>query len=191
MIRRGRPVLDLRGLAAVHGLSVRTARHRSVWMQVGHPAPVQAKAGRWPPLWDAQQVQSFVLGDPVPALPDQPHPEDLLNSREAAAYVGQKPASWDSNEHLGYTPAADQVVHGVKHWKRATLDAFRAGDRPRAPGRRGRRARDAQTGRTLAQDAVLNVLQHAQATGELDLTLAELARRAGVSKPTAHRYRPR
>lgn len=189
MIPRARPVLDASGLAAVHGLSVRTARHRGIWLQAGHPAPVQAKAGRWPPLWDAQQVQSFVRGDPVPELPQQPHPEDLLNSREAAAYVGQKPASWDSNEHLGYAPAADQVVHGVKHWRRATLDAFRAGDRPRAAGLRGRRARNAGTGRTVAQDAVLNAQQQAQAAGEPDLTLAELARRAGVSKPTAHRYR--
>jgi len=190
MIRRGRPVLDMRGLATVHGFSERAARSRRVWRKPGHPPPVQRAAGPWPLLWDSEQVETFLAGRQWRPLPVEPHPDDLLNSREAADYVGQSPATWDSNEHLGYVPPADQVVHGMKVWKRSTLDSFRAGARPRAPGRRGRRARDAESGRTAAQDRVLHAAQAARESGEGDLTLRELARRAGVSKPTAHRYRP-
>ena len=48
-------------------------------------------------LWDGEQIDAYTAGEPVPPLPAQDSPDDLLDRNEAANLTAD-----DIHSHLGY-----------------------------------------------------------------------------------------
>lgn len=196
MIRHGREVVDQRGVAALHGLSWHTARRAKPWAHPEHPPPVNLKPGERPrrerpTLWDRAQARAFARGQPLPAIPDDDHPDDLLDAVEVADLHGMSlrqfnDARLDNRVELEVT-APDAYPCGVEHWRRATAETMRL--RVEEPKRhRPTRAESAERRRRLE-----TTLAAMAAAGEVDddgmpQNKAEFARRANVTRVTANRF---
>lgn len=185
MIRAGRTVIDRNGVAALHGLSAAQAARRRPWADRGHPAPVNAPGGRRGGLWDEEQVRAFVAGEPIPELPTEDRPADLLDSAEAASLTGVEAVTWVRYvERGGMVPAPDELILGQPHWRRDTLTEWL----PTRPGRGvggGRRPGSGLTDEQMMQRA-RELLAIAAAEGS-PLSGRQLARTLGVSPTTGVR----
>ncbi|WP_229924232.1 DUF6292 family protein [Streptomyces capillispiralis] len=81
----------------------------------GFPAPLSGGRTR---LYDGEQVDAYLAGHPVPALPTADDDDDLLDRQEAAALRGMDPQAWDRRKK---DPAVHEhmvLVGGVEHWPR-------------------------------------------------------------------------
>ncbi|MCA1221922.1 hypothetical protein [Streptomyces sp. 8L] len=121
MIRAGRQhrVRTLADIAAQQGIAVQTLLNSRQHQAEGFPAPLNG-TGR-PKLYDAEQVDAYLAGRPVPLLPKTDDDADLLDRQEAAHLRGMTPKQWDTRK-------TDPVVHehlvlagGVEHWPRAVV----------------------------------------------------------------------
>ncbi|GLY54862.1 hypothetical protein [Lentzea sp. NBRC 102530] len=148
MIRAGRDVVDRLQIAALADMSPSVAAKRKPWNATGHPAPIttyRPTNGR-PQMWDKEQAEAFAAGQPVPQLPDQDSPDDLLDRFEAAELAGMTPVAWESAYHQGRFPSDDDRL-GVPMWHRRTVEAIRdnppAFKKPKGPtGNRQRRSQE-------------------------------------------------
>lgn len=184
MIPHGRPALDIHGLAERAGVSLSTwrRRHQAAFKAAVQPLPGSLK----PVLYDAAQVDAHLSGKPLPALPTQPHPGDLLTDAEAGAIAGVTASTIRSDAVTGLI-SPGQELHGRRWWTRA--DAEARATRPtqykgRTPG-----ARD-KTPRTRPDHRVVEViaeLDRAAAGHRVPVTTEELAELYGVSTRTAER----
>lgn len=133
MIPAGRTAVDETGAAALCGISLDTLARRR--RSNGFPAPLNPHARRRR-LYDTAQVRAWDARQPIPALPAEAHPDDLLDAHEIAALLGIQSATWTRNADRGHRPAADRMICGVQHWLRSTVEAELA--RPRNPGGAGK-----------------------------------------------------
>jgi hypothetical protein len=180
-------VVDREGVGRIHGLGWHTARARKPWADDGHPSPVNRPAGppvgRSPALWDTMQVRAHTAGRPVPAIPTEDHPDDLLDEREVAALhkltVRQFQELRAGSRVNLIIPAPDATPYGVDHWRRATAEAMRVRVDPTAPRPTGTRA---------DRRAVLAAQAAALARPGDPVNISELARRSGVSRATARNF---
>lgn len=187
MIRQGRSVVDREGVGRVHGLGWHTARARQPWAVDGHPSPVnkpaEASAGRSPALWDTEQVRAHAAGRPVPAVPGEDHPDDLLDEREVAELHNLTVRQFQelrAGSRVNLTiPDPDATPCGVDHWRRATAEAMQVRVDPTAPRPTGTRA---------DRQAVLAAQAAALAGTGNPINISELARRSGVSRMTARNF---
>ncbi|WP_326950244.1 hypothetical protein OG439_16540 [Amycolatopsis sp. NBC_01307] len=203
MIPAGRTLITQDDVAALHGMSLRTARRANPapWDRPGHPAPVNPERGKTHrKLWDAEQAAAFARGEPVPELPALGDPHDLLDRPEAAQEAGMSTATWSRYESMErqktrsdgerpLVPAADEEFGGVPFWYRATIETYRAGradpDRKRGGGRPA--GRTEQVPRAELAARVAELLNERDENGE-PLSTPEIARRLGVNYRTALRH---
>ena len=185
MIPAGRSVVTREGIAELHGLSWRQARRARPWAAEGHPEPLTR--GRpthsRPQLWDREQAAAFAGGAPVPALPVDPHAEDLLDRSEAAELAGVDPVAWERDIYRERVPEPDRTLHGGRYWYRATVQAWRAAHTVRQVGGGRPPGRADTVQRAQLPHRVRDLLEQ-----EPDIRIAEVARRLGVHYATAHRH---
>jgi len=135
MIPAGRHAIDTAGVAQIRGVTLGALNNAKPYNEPDFPPQLNphTRTGR---LWDEQQVRAHAAGKPIPPLPTEPHPNDFLDDREAAEYVGMALSSWMSAVQK-QAPAVrgekPRDFYGVRHWRRATLDRIR--DRRRPAGR--------------------------------------------------------
>lgn len=190
MIPAGRDPIDRAGIAGLHGLTQLDGRRRP-WRDPTHPPPLSSVPGSRarPQLWDRAQATAYAAGQAIPALPTGEHPADLLDRREAAALAGVDPVAWKRDSYRNRVPPRDAAPHGVPHWRRHTVLAYRTQrEQPRAsphPGGRPAGAREPLRRRDVAERVRELVADQPQ------ISTAELARRLGVHYTTAHRHRHR
>ncbi|MDJ0345874.1 DUF6292 family protein [Streptomyces sp. H10-C2] len=188
MIRTGRDtdVRTLADLARAHGVTLGTLKNRKPYRAAGYPAPISSPSARVL-LFDGEQVDAYLAGRPVPELPVQDDPADLLDRHEAGAILA-KPvtaSSWDVYKRD--QALADHVrdVGGVEHWPRHAVVAWDAA-RPGAEGNRHRGGRPAGTGDLVPREDIqprIEQLLDANPT----LTAAEAGAAVGVHPDTATR----
>ncbi|MFJ4873254.1 DUF6292 family protein [Streptomyces sp. NPDC088757] len=181
MIRAGRAdkVRTLTDLAAQRGLSIRRYQELKPYKAQGFPAPVSSDGAKTL-LFDGDQVDAYLAGGPVPALPGTDHDEDLLDRRECAALAGVRPESW--NSYRARLAGHLAVVGGVEHWPRGAVLALRRAQASRpAAGGRPKRAGD-QVPRDQVLDLTAQLLDADPAT-----TAARVTDALGVHRDTAQR----
>ncbi|WP_329151202.1 hypothetical protein OG275_38230 (plasmid) [Streptomyces niveus] len=185
MIPRGRPTLDIDGVAARAGVSVSTfgRRHRAAFAAAVKPLP----GSKRPLLYDAAQVDAHLSGKPVPTLPKKPHPDDLLTDTETGAVVGVSASTIRADAATGrMDPGIER--HGRRWWTRAAAEAEAA----RPPEYKGRTsgAKDRGSRRRPTADrtaAVAAELAAADADQGEPVTVYGIAVRYEVSTRTAER----
>ncbi|MGW6290799.1 hypothetical protein [Streptomyces sp. NPDC055107] len=137
-------------LAGQQGLGIDRYSRLKAYEAPGFPAPVSSQGSRTR-LYDGEQVDAYLLGKPVPPLPDGEDDADLLDRRECAALIGVAPRSWDVYKSDPALTGARVEVGGVEHWPRGAVRAFQDSRRgglprhgaagPRAPVTRSRATR--------------------------------------------------
>lgn len=190
MIPAGHTPIDKNGIAELHGLTSSQAARRRPWSAPDHPAPItrgQPTHGR-PRLWDTGQAAAHAEGRAVPALPTEPHPDDLLDRFEAAEYIGVDPTAWERDSYRNRTPSTDAQPYGVPHWTRATLDQHATHrQQPHRPaGGRPTGVREQAPRRNIG-DRVAELLTEQHHQGE-EVNIAEIARALDIHYTTAHRH---
>ncbi|MEU1932629.1 helix-turn-helix domain-containing protein [Streptomyces sp. NPDC019826] len=83
-------------------------------------------------VYDLAQAQAHLEGRPLPALPPEEHPDDLLNDEEAAALLGVAPSTVRAYATQGYLPAGT-TVYSLRVWARRDIEERRS-----APPRQGK-----------------------------------------------------
>jgi hypothetical protein len=133
VIPRNRPVINERDIAQQAGVPLATWRRRDA------PAFRQ----RVPALFDSRvlvydlaQAHAFLNGDPIPPLPTEPHPDDLLNDEEAAALLGVTPGTVRAYASQGYLPRGT-TIYSLRLWTRRDIETRR--DTPPRQGQGGGR----------------------------------------------------
>lgn len=85
------------------------------------PKPL-GRRGRWSE-YDADAVDQLAhavfLREPAP---QEGSPDDLLTINQIVEYTGLKRGTIDADISRGRIPAPDEHEHGVKRWRRATID---------------------------------------------------------------------
>ncbi|TXS34834.1 hypothetical protein [Streptomyces sp. t39] len=150
MIRAGRQhlVRTLADLAAQQGVRPQTYLVNAPHKAAGFPPPINEGRNR---LYDAEQVDAYLAGRPVPALPDVDDDQDLLDRREAAAAWGVSPRSWDSYKRTPQLEAHQVVVGGVEHWPRGIVREVKAA----RPGKAAGSGRPKNAGDQVPRDLIL------------------------------------
>ncbi|WP_327436501.1 DUF6292 family protein (plasmid) [Streptomyces sp. NBC_01201] len=123
MIRAGRQPLTrtLDDLATQQGVRLQSYINTKQHLADGFPAPISS-AGSRTRLYDGEQIDAFLAGQPVPALPTQDDHQDLLDRRECAAALGISPRTWDKYKTTYPILTEHRVtVAGVDHWPRHIL----------------------------------------------------------------------
>ncbi|MGW3361037.1 DUF6292 family protein [Streptomyces bungoensis] len=181
MIRAGRlrMVRTLADIAAQQGIAVQTLLNSGRHLAEGFPAPLNAGRTR---LYDGEQVDAYLAGLPVPALPATDDDEDLLDRQEAAALRGMPLQRWDRRKK---DPAVSEhlvLVGGVEHWPRRVVRDHTPTPRRPAGGRGGGRPTGAgdQIPRDQLPALVAQLLDDDPA-----LTAAGATDRLGVHRDTA------
>ncbi|MFP8908373.1 DNA-binding protein [Streptomyces atacamensis] len=188
MIPQGRPTLDLADVAKRAGVSLATwrRRHHAAFTAAVRPLPGSER----PAIYDAAQVDAHLSGKPVPPLPTEPHPDDLLTDHEAAAVAGVKAST------IRADAAEDRMDRGVERhgrrwWTRAAAEA-RASREPQYKGRTaGSRNKAPRTRPDHRAAEVATELAAATAGDRGPVTAAEVAESYGVSTRTAERIMAR
>lgn len=114
-------------IAALYGRELTTVtgtwRRHPDW-----PAPT-GRRGRWAE-YDAAAVDAVVkehfLRQPLQSSGD---PEDLLTIADIVTYTGLARGTVDGDISRGRIPPADDTEHGVKRWRRSTIDTAMQGRR--------------------------------------------------------------
>lgn len=136
MIPRSRPVLNETDIARRAGVSLATWRRQ-------HAAAFRERVPDLLPdsrhlLYDLAQTDAYLAGRPIPELPADEHPEDLLTANDVAAILGISTSTVRAYAAQGYL-SPGTTVYGARLWtRREVLDR-----RDNAPGRGkggGRRA---------------------------------------------------
>ncbi|MEV4943080.1 hypothetical protein [Streptomyces zaomyceticus] len=91
MIPRSRPVLNEADIAARAQVLLATGRRRDA-PAFRERVPSLLPGSRFL-LYDLAQTEACLAGRPIPALPADEHPEDLLTGKEAAAIPGITPST--------------------------------------------------------------------------------------------------
>ncbi|MFI8008339.1 hypothetical protein [Streptomyces sp. NPDC086010] len=153
MIRADRRhlVCTLADLATAQGIRPHTYINARYHLALGFPAPISS-AGSRTRLYDAEQVDAYFAGKPIPPLPTQDDGQDLLDRRECATALGISPRTWDKykttypalTEHLA-------TVGGVEHWPRSILHQYQA----QRPVKATTTGRPAHTGDQVPRDQML------------------------------------
>ncbi|MEW2374434.1 DNA-binding protein [Streptomyces sp. NPDC006656] len=185
MIPQGRPALTLDDVAARAGVSPSTWRrlHHAAFTAAVQPLPGSAR----PLLYDAAQVDAHLTGQPVPPLPHEPHPGDLLTDAEVAAVTGLSASTVRADAVSGLLdPGIER--HGRRWWTRTAAEARTT--RPtqykgRTPGAKDRTPRRTAPDPRLPE--IVSALAAAQAGQGPAVTPASLADRYQVSTRTAER----
>ncbi|MFD8251316.1 DUF6292 family protein [Streptomyces werraensis] len=138
MIRAGRRhlVRTLADLARQQGMKLQTYLNSRPYARPGFPAPISSPGSRTR-LYDAEQVDAYLEGAPIPPLPDQDDDQDLLDRRECAGELGISPRSWDAYKNDPHLTRHMVTVGGVDHWPRHAVRAFKEArpGKPKATGR--------------------------------------------------------
>ncbi|WLQ69169.1 DUF6292 family protein [Streptomyces glycanivorans] len=139
MIRAGRHhlVRTLADLAAHQGVGIDHYTRLKPYDAPGFPKPISSKGSRTR-LYDGEQVDAYLLGKPVPPLPEEDNDGDLLDRRECAALIEVAPDSWKTYKNDPALTAARVEAGGVEHWPRHAVRAFqesRPGDAAPKSGR--------------------------------------------------------
>ncbi|MGW2255086.1 hypothetical protein ACWCXH_33615 [Kitasatospora sp. NPDC001660] len=190
MIQHGRTATDVSGVAQLAGMSVqkwRRTRHAE-FAEAVNPLACSKK----PLLYDVEQAQAFINGQPIPKLPASPaeHPADLLTDAEVAEVAGIKPSTVRDEATDGRMDKGTEVA-GRRFWTRAAAEARR--DRPaeerryrgRTPGSKNKAPRERPSDERAAEVAA--ELAAAERGEREPVTTKELAERYGVSERTAER----
>ncbi|MCX5115117.1 hypothetical protein OOK13_43095 [Streptomyces sp. NBC_00378] len=185
MIRAGRAALvrTLADLATAAGKTPKTFSNQKLHKLPGHPEPISSLRARVL-LWDGEQIDAYRAGLPVPPLPVQDSPDDLLDRNEAADLVGVAPRTWDRYANLpGMQPRPAPVdAAGVEHWRRGdVLEWLEA--RPGPGSSPGRPAGSRET----TPRAGLSVRAAELLAREPTITAARAASELGVTADTAQR----
>ncbi|WP_457541869.1 DUF6292 family protein [Streptomyces filamentosus] len=153
MIRAGRAskARTLTDLATQQGLSISQYRRLKPYLEEGFPPPVSSP-GAQTVLYDADQVDAYLAGRPIPALPDTDSDDDLLDRNEAAAVLGIAPDSWSTYQTRSGLADHQVDVAGVTHWPRGIVHAHKTARDTRPQGTGGRPAR---TGTQIPSDELL------------------------------------
>ncbi|ONI48525.1 hypothetical protein [Streptomyces sp. IB2014 011-1] len=185
MIPHGRPALDIHGVAERAGVSLTTWRRRQ---HTEFAARVQPLPGSLRPvLYDAAQVDAYLSGEALPALPADPHPDDLLTDAEAGAVAGVTASTIRADAVNGLMSHGIEV-HGRRWWTRA--EAAARADRPtqykgRTPGARDKGPRARRPDPRIAE--IATELERAAAGHRGPVDAAGIAVAYGVSGRTAER----
>ncbi|MFJ1958944.1 hypothetical protein ACIOGT_38605 [Streptomyces microflavus] len=139
MIRAGRGhlVRTLGDLAAQQGVSSQRYRKLKPYEAAGFPPRISSVRARTR-LYDGEQVDAYLLGKPVPALPERDDDYDLLDRQECAAELGVSPRSWDAYKSHPLLTGHMAKVGGVEHWPRGIVHQFHNSRPGRALNRQGR-----------------------------------------------------
>ncbi|MEV5249847.1 DUF6292 family protein [Streptomyces werraensis] len=181
MIRAGRQhlVRTLADIAAQQGIAVQTLLNSGQHQAEEFPPPLGAGRTR---LYDGEQVDAYLAGRPVPALPDADDDQDLLDRQEAAALRGEPLSVWDRRRK---DPAVHEhlvLVGGVEHWPRRVVRDYTPAPRRRTGNGGG--GRPTGTGDQVPRDQLPGRV--AQLLDEDPvLTAARVADRLGVHPNTA------
>ncbi|MFF3036422.1 DUF6292 family protein [Streptomyces rubiginosohelvolus] len=183
MIRAGRQhlVRTLADLAAQQGVGIDRYNRLKPYEAEGFPAPVSSKGSRIR-LYDGEQVDAYLLGKPVPPLPE-PEVEDdgdLLDRRECAALIGVAPDSWKTYKRDPALTEACVEAGGVEHWPRHAVKAFQAG----RPGRDAPKpGRPKSTGDQVPRDQVHGLVAELL-DADPTISAATVTERLGVHRNT-------
>ncbi|MEV6858791.1 hypothetical protein ACIF6I_35850 [Streptomyces microflavus] len=139
MIRAGRGhlVRTLGDLAAQQGVSSQRYRKLKPYEAAGFPPRISSVRARTR-LYDGEQVDAYLLGKPVPVLPERDDDYDLLGRQECAAELGVSPRSWDAYKSHPLLTGHMAKVGGVEHWPRGIVHQFHNSRPGRALNRQGR-----------------------------------------------------
>ncbi|MGW5818074.1 hypothetical protein [Streptomyces noursei] len=158
-----------------------TFRSKKPYTAKAFPAPISSDGARVL-LWDGEQTDAYLAGEPVPALPPTDDIDVLLDRQEAAATLKVTPRTWDGYKTAPQLTQQRVDVCGVEHWPRSTVLAFRDA-RPGKAGATGR-----PKGRT---NAVPHNELHPMVAALLDaspaITIAEVRSTLRVAPATAQR----
>ncbi|MFE9484514.1 DNA-binding protein [Streptomyces spororaveus] len=140
-----------------------------------------------PLIYDAAQVDAHLAGEPLPALPADPHPDDLLTDAEAGAIAGITASTVRADAVTGLIDRGTER-HGRRWWTRSAAEA-RAGReaqyKGRTAGAKDLAPRIARTDPRVREVAA--TIAAAEAGTAKSVTAAELAEQYGVSTRTAER----
>lgn len=184
MIPHGRPALTLHDVAARAGLSLSTwrrTRHAAFTAAV-QPLPGSAR----PLLYDQEQTDAHLAGTPVPPLPQDPHPADLLTDIEVGEVTGLSASTVRADAVTGLLDPGVEL-YGRRWWTRAAAEtraARPAQYRGRTPG-----AKDRAPRRTAPDPRIPEIVAALAAAdhGGPVVTAQGLAARYDVSTRTAER----
>ncbi|MFE3151157.1 hypothetical protein ACFXJ6_31565 [Streptomyces sp. NPDC059218] len=123
-------------LARDMGMAMGTFRNKKPYAAAGFPKPISS-AGARTLLWDGGQTAAHLAGEPVPVLGSADDPAMLLDRQEAAAVLDVTPRTWDGYATDPRIVPHSVDIHGVEHWPRSIVQAFRE-DRPGKAGASGR-----------------------------------------------------
>ncbi|MGW6244363.1 helix-turn-helix domain-containing protein [Streptomyces roseolus] len=115
MIPQGRPAVNESDIAQLAGVSLSTWRRRHADDFRTHiPDLLPDSRNR---LYDRAQVEAYLAGKPVPALPEEEHPDDLLSAGEVAEILGISTGTVRAYATSGhFSPGV--TVHGSRLWPR-------------------------------------------------------------------------
>ncbi|MDK0517494.1 DNA-binding protein [Streptomyces sp. ML-6] len=143
MIPRNRPVINEADVARRIGVPLATWRRRDA-PGFRSRVPSLLPESRYL-VYDLAQAEAYIDGKPIPALPQDEHPEDLLTADEAAAVLGINPGTVRAYAVQGYL-SAGTTVYGARLWPRREVNKRR--DNPPGQGKGGgRRAGEPQVPR--------------------------------------------
>ncbi|WNI20425.1 DNA-binding protein [Streptomyces sp. ITFR-16] len=140
MIPRSRPVINEADIAARVGVPLPTWRRRDA-LVFRERVPSLLPDSRYL-LYDLAQAEAYLAGRPIPELPADEHPDDLLTDKETAALLGISTATVRSYAAHGYL-SPGTTRYGARLWTRREVHDRR----DNAPGRGkggGRRAGEPQ-----------------------------------------------
>ena len=126
MIRHGRPTITEAEIAHRVGTPIATWRRRDA--PAFRAAVPNLLAGRFF-RYDEAQADAYLAGQPIPALPDDPQPDDLLTDVEVGEILGIPNSSVRSLAGRGYL-AKGERLDGARVWPRHQVEDRQA----HAPG---------------------------------------------------------
>lgn len=168
-------------LARDMGMAMGTLRNKKPYAVAGFPAPISSDGARVL-LWDGEQTAAYLAGEPVPRLPDADGQDVLLDRQEAAAELDVTPRTWDGYKTDPRLSPHVVDVHGVEHWPRRIVRAFRDG-RPGKESATGRpKGKPNAVPHSELRDRVAALLDTAPM-----VTIADTRAALGVAPATAQR----
>jgi hypothetical protein len=133
VIPRNRPVINERDIAQHAGVPLATRRCRDAHeFRQRVPALFDSRVH----IYDQAQAHAFLNGQPIPPLPAEPHPDDLLKDEEAAALLGVTPSTVRAYASQSSLPRGT-TVYSLRLWTRRDIETRR--DTPPRQGQDGGR----------------------------------------------------